>query len=206
MSQITAQLVQELRRRTGAGMMACKSVLTATAGDLDRAVEVLRKQGIAKAESRESRTTGEGTIGFYLHHNGKIAALVELDCETDFVARTDEFRTLARLLAEQVAAADPLAVEGSGVPPSVIAERRSSFERQVRASGKPEALVEQIVSGKIEAYLREVVLLQQSCIREPKRVVADLVAETAAQLGERIVVRRFVRYVVGAEVGDPVAS
>ncbi|MEO8621777.1 MAG: translation elongation factor Ts [bacterium] len=202
MSQITAQLVQELRRRTGAGMMACKSVLTGTDGDIDRAVEVLRKQGIAKAESRESRTTGEGTIGFYVHHNGKIAAMVELNCETDFVARTDEFRMLARLLAEQVAATDPIAVESTGVPLSVMADRRGAYERQVRASGKAEALVPQIVSGKIDAYLREVVLLQQSWIREPKRVVADLVADATAQLGERIVVKRFVRFAVGAESGS----
>lgn len=197
MTEITAQLVLELRRRTGAGMMACKAVLQQTECDLDKAVEVLRKQGIAKAESRETRSTGEGRIGSYVHHNGKIAAMVEVNCETDFVARTGVFQQLVRHLAEHIAAAAPIAVEWSDIPVAVVAARRGVFERQVRASDKPEAMIERIVAGKLEAWAGDVVLLQQAWIREPKRTVADLVSETAARLGEAVRVRRFVRFAVG---------
>ena len=200
MTQITAQQVQELRRRTGAGMMACKSVLTTTSGDLDRAVEMLRKEGIAKAESRTVRVTGEGRIGSYVHHNGRIAAIVEVNCETDFVARTDEFQTLVRNLAEQVAAAAPLAIEWSELPPAVVLERRREYERQVRASDKPEALVERIVSGRLDAFAREVVLVQQAWIRDAGKTIGELVSETSAVLGEAVSVRRFARFVVGEDL------
>ncbi|MEP6989458.1 MAG: elongation factor Ts [bacterium] len=202
MTPITSTQVQELRRRTGAGMMACKAVLSATGGDIDRAVEVLRKQGIAKAESRETRPVGEGTIGSYVHHTSRIGAMVALACETDFVARTEAFRTLARQLAEQVAAAAPLAIEFGGVDPSVVAERRTAYEQQVRASGKPEALVAQIVAGKLAAFAKDVVLLEQAWIREPKKAIGELVAECSARLGERIVVQRITRF----ELGDPASS
>jgi elongation factor Ts len=199
MRQISAQLVQELRKRTGAGMMACKTVLQQTDCDLDKAVEVLRKQGIAKAESRETRTAAEGRIGSYVHHNGKMAAMVEVNCETDFVARTDVFQELVRYLAEHVAAAAPLAVEWSDIPLAVVAERRGVFERQVRASGKPEGMIEKIVAGKLEAWAGDVVLLRQAWIREPKKVIGDVVSEYSARLGEAVRVKRFERFSVGEE-------
>ena len=197
MTQITAQQVQELRRRTGAGMMACKSVLAQVDGNLDVAVEVLRKQGIAKAESRVDRATGEGLVASYVHHNGRIAALVEVACETDFVARSDVFQALAHHIAEHVAASAPVAVEWHEVPPLMIDEQRAKFERQARASGKPDALIETIVAGKLESFSREVVLLRQPWIRDGGKAIGELVLEASALLGEVVRVRRFSRFVVG---------
>ena len=147
----TAKDVQELRQRTGAGMMECKKALQDTDGDIEKAIENLRKKGIAKAEKRVGKETSEGIIGSYVHHNGKIAVLVELNCETDFVARTDDFKELGRLVAEHVAAAAPLGVDKDSVPSATVEKERAIFTEQVRASGKPENLIEKIVEGKVEA-------------------------------------------------------
>jgi elongation factor Ts len=185
--------IRELRRRTGAGMMECKKTLIETHGDVERAVEELRKRGITKAEERYGRKTTEGIIGSYVHHNGKLAALVELKCETDFVARTDGFRELARQLAEHVAAAAPLAVEVDALPADLVDEKRRAIETEVRASGKPPHLVEKIVDGKMDAWLSDSVLMRQPWIREPKRTIADLVKEAGARVGEHVQVLRFTR-------------
>jgi elongation factor Ts len=197
MATITAKDVQELRSRTGAGMMDCKKALEETSGNVDQAVENLRKRGIAKAEKRADRAAREGVIGSYIHHNGKIAVLVELNCETDFVARTQDFQDLAKSVAEHVAAAAPLAVDKDQVPQEKVEQERRIFVEQVRASGKPENMIEKIVDGKVEAFYKDVALLHQAWVRDPKKTVGDLVKEVAAKTGENVQVRRFVRYQLG---------
>jgi elongation factor Ts len=193
----TAKDVSELRQRTGAGMMDCKKALQETGGDMEKAVEYLRTKGIAKAEKRVGKETSEGVIGSYVHHNGKVAVLVELNCETDFVARTDDFKNLARTIAEHVAAAAPLGVDKDSVPSDKVERERAIFVEQVRASGKPENLIDKIVDGKVEAYYKDVALLHQAWVREPKKSIGDLVKEVSAKVGENIQVRRFTRFQLG---------
>ncbi|MDQ4080523.1 MAG: translation elongation factor Ts [Gemmatimonadota bacterium] len=195
----TAKDVQELRRRTGAGMMECKKALEETAGDMEKAVDWLRKKGIAKAEKRAGRSTSEGVITSYIHPPGKIGVLVELNCETDFVARTDDFKNLAREVAMHIASAAPLAVDKDGVPAEAVERERRIAEEQVRASGKPDHLVAKIVDGKLEAFYKQVALLSQPWIREDKKSIGDLIKETSAKLGENVQVRRFVRFQMGEE-------
>ena len=195
----TSKDVQELRRRTGAGMMECKRALEETAGDIEKAVEYLRKKGIAKAEKRAGRATSEGVITSYIHPPGKIGVLVELNCETDFVARTDDFKTLAREVAMHIASAAPLAVDKDGVPPDAVERERRIAEEQVRASGKPDHLVSKIVEGKLEAFYKQVALLSQPWIREDKKTIGDLIKEASSKLGENVQVRRFVRFQMGEE-------
>ena len=197
MASVSAKDVQELRARTGAGMMDCKKALEETGGDMEKAVEYLRAKGSAKAETRAGRTASEGVIGSYIHHNGKIAVLVELNCETDFVARTDHFKDLAKALAEHIAAASPTAIDKDMVPQDKIDSERRIFIEQVKASGKPENLIDKIVEGKVEAYYRDVCLLHQVWVRDSKKSVGELVKEVAAKTGENIQVRRFVRYQLG---------
>lgn len=196
-TMVSSKDVKELRDRTGAGMMDCKKALEETGGDIDKAVEHLRKSGAAKAEKRAGRTASEGVIGHYLHHNGKIAVLVELNCETDFVARNEEFVQVARYLAEHIAAAAPIAVDKDSIPPEKVEQERRIFVEQVKQSGKPANMIEKIVDGKIEAYYKDVALLHQAWVREPKKTVGDLVKELSAKTGENIQVRRFVRYQLG---------
>ena len=199
MATITAKDVSELRQRTGAGMMDCKAALQEASGDMDKAVEILRKSGAAKADKRAGRTAKEGLVGSYIHHNGKLGVIVEVNCETDFVARNDEFKNLVKALAEHIAAAAPIAVDKDAVPADVIERERRIFEEQVRQSGKPENLIARIVDGKVEAYYKDVALLHQAWVREPKKTVGDLVKETSAKVGEAIVVKRFVRFQLGEE-------
>ena len=196
-TMVSSKDVKELRDRTGAGMMDCKKALEETAGDIDKAVEYLRKTGAAKAEKRAGRSTSEGVIGHYLHHNGKIAVLVELNCETDFVARNEEFLQTARYLAEHIAAAAPIAVDKDSIPPEKVEQERRIFVEQVKQSGKPANMIEKIVDGKVEAYYKDVALLHQAWVREPKKTIGDLVKELSAKTGENIQVRRFVRYQLG---------
>jgi elongation factor Ts len=197
MANISAKDVQELRSRTGAGMMDCKKALEETSGDMEKAVEWLRAKGSAKAEKRSDRKAGEGVIGSYIHHNGKIAVLVEVNCETDFVARTDDFKELGKYLAEHIAAAAPIAVDKDMVPKEKIESERRIFVEQVKASGKPDHMIDKIVEGKVEAYYKDVCLLHQMWVRDTKKSVGDLVKEVAAKTGENIKVRRFVRYQLG---------
>ena len=196
-TMVSSKDVKELRDRTGAGMMDCKKALEECGGNIDKAVEHLRKTGAAKAEKRAGRNTSEGVIGHYLHHNGKIAVLVELNCETDFVARNEEFVQVARYLAEHIAAAAPIAVDKDSIPAEKVEQERRIFVEQVKQSGKPANMIEKIVDGKIEAYYKDVALLHQAWVREPKKTVGDLVKELSAKTGENIQVRRFVRYQLG---------
>ena len=193
----TAKDVSELRQRTGAGMMDCKKALQETGGNMEKAIEYLRTKGIAKAEKRVGKETSEGVIGSYVHHNGKVAVLVELNCETDFVARTDDFKNLARTVAEHIAAAAPLGVDKDSVPSDKVEKERAIFVEQVRASGKPENLIDKIVDGKVEAYYKDVALLHQAWVREPKKSIGDLIKEVSAKVGENIQVRRFARFQLG---------
>ena len=195
----TAKDVQTLRQRTGAGMMECKRALQENAGDMDKSAEYLRAKGIAKAGQRAGKQTSEGLISSYIHHNGKVGVMVEINCETDFVARTDDFKTLAREIALHIASAAPLAVDKDGIPEEKVAVERRIAEEQARASGKPEAIAKRIVEGKVESYYKDNTLLNQPWIREPKKSVGDLIKEASAKVGENIQVRRFVRFQMGEE-------
>ena len=196
---ITAKDVAALRERTGAGMMDCKKALEETNGDLDKAIELLRSKGAAKADKRSGRQTKEGVIGSYIHHNGKIAVLVEINCETDFVARTDDFQQLGKSLAEHIAAAAPLAVDKDQVPQEKVESERRIFVQQVKDEGKPDHLIDKIVEGKIQAFYKDVALMHQMWVRDPQKSIADLVKEVSAKTGENVQVRRFVRFQLGAD-------
>lgn len=198
-TKFTAKDVSDLRQRTGAGMMECKKALEEMNGDIDKAVEHLRKKGIAKAEKRAGRDTREGAITSYVHPPGKVAVLVELNCETDFVARTDDFKNLGKEIALHIASAAPVAVDKSGVSSELVDKERRIFEEQAKASGKPDAIIQKMVEGKVESYYKEIVLLSQPWIREPKKTIDDLVKEASAKLGEAITIRRFVRYQLGQD-------
>jgi len=198
--QIPADLVKRLRDTTGAGMMDCKRALVESGGDVDRAIENLRKKGLASAAKRAGRQANEGVIDAYIHGEGRIGVLVEVNTETDFVARTEDFRRLAREIALQVAAKDPRWVSREDVPEDLIASERKIYEDQARDTGKPDNVVAKIVEGKLEAYYKEFVLLDQPYIREESKNVGDLVAEVAAKVGENVVVRRFARFRLGEEL------
>jgi elongation factor Ts len=195
--EIPAKLVAELRARTGAGMMDCKKALEETGGDLDKAVDELRKKGIAKADKRAERVASEGLIGHYVHHDGKVGVLVELNCETDFVARTEDFKTLARELAIHIAASRPLAVRVEDLPPETVARERQVYEAQVTEQKKPENIRAKIVDGMMKKFYEENVLLEQKFVKDDKRTVGELVNELSAKTGEKIDVRRFARLKVG---------
>jgi len=197
--KFTAKDVQALRQRTGAGMMESKKALEENAGDMEKAVEYLRTKGIAKAEKRTGKQTSEGVIGSYIHHNGKVGVMVEINCETDFVARTDDFKQLVKYVAEHIAAAAPVAVDKDQVPQDKVERERRIFVEQVKESGKPDHLIEKIVTGKVEAYYKDVALMHQAWVRKPEKTVGDLVKEASAKLGENIQVRRFVRFQMGEE-------
>lgn len=197
MGPITASQVQELRQQTGVGMMECKRALEEAEGDVDRAVELLRLRGQAKAVRKAGRAANEGRVESYIHLGGKIGVLIELDCESDFVARTDDFRELARTLAMQVAATSPLAVRPADLDPEVVASETAIYRQQAEESGKPADIVDKIAAGKLEKWYQEVCLLEQAYVKDPDRKVADVVTDAIQRLGENIVVRRFTRYEVG---------
>jgi len=197
--KFTAKDVQALRQKTGAGMMECKKALEETNGDFAKAEEYLRAKGIAKAEKRQGKQTSEGLIGSYIHHNGKVGVMVEVNCETDFVARTDDFKTLVKQIAEHIAAAAPVAVDKDQVPQDKVESERRIFVQQVKESGKPDHLIEKIVAGKVEAFYKDVALVHQAWVREPKKTVGELIKEASAKMGENIQVRRFVRFQMGEE-------
>ena len=197
--QITAGMVKELRDQTGAGMMDCKAALQEAEGDFEAAVDVLRTKGMAKAAKKADRATSEGVIGHYIHAGGKIGVLVEVNCETDFVARTDDFQTLVKDIAMHIAAADPQFVHREEVDEEVLAKERAIFRDQAIAEGKPEQVVDRIVEGKIEKYYGEAVLLEQDFVKDPDKSVGDLLAEAVGTIGENIQVRRFTRWALGEE-------
>jgi len=195
--EIPAKLVAELRARTGAGMMDCKKALEEVGGDLDKAAELLRKKNVVKADKRAGRHAAEGLIEAYVHFNGKVAVLVELNCETDFVARTDAFRQLAKDVALHVASAAPIAVRIEDVPREVVDAERRIYEAQVAEQKKPENIRAKIVEGMLKKFYEERVLLEQKFVKDDKRTVGDLVRELAAQTGENVQVRRFARFELG---------
>ncbi len=195
----TAKDVMTLRQRTGAGMMEAKRALEEAKGDQDKAAEALRVKGIAKADKRSGKQTSEGVMGSYIHHNGKVGVLVEVNCETDFVARTDDFKNLAKEIALHIASAAPVAVDKDGVPAEAVASERRIAEEQAKASGKPENIVQRMVEGKVDKFLEQSCLLYQGWIREPDKTIGDLIKEVSAKVGENIQVRRFVRYQMGEE-------
>ncbi len=195
--EISAQMVKELREKTGAGMMDCKSALTESAGDVAKAASLLREKGIAKAGSKEGRTTSEGIIATYVHPGDKLAVMAEINCETDFVARTDQFRNFARLVAMHIAATAPACVRREEINPELVANERQIFRKQAENEGKPAAILDKIVDGKIEKYYSEVVLMEQPFVKDNDKTVADLVKETIGSLGENIVIKRFTRFRLG---------
>ncbi|NIR44120.1 MAG: translation elongation factor Ts [Gemmatimonadetes bacterium] len=197
MTEISAGIVKELRDRTGAGMMDCKRALQETDGDMEAAVAWLRKKGAAAAEKRVGKEASEGIISSYIHHSGKIGVMVELNCETDFVARTDDFQELARDLAMQIAASDPLAVSKDDVPAELVAKEREIYLDQAKEEGKPANIAEKIVEGRLRKFFEERTLLDQKYIKDPEKSVSDRIAETQAKLGEKIVVGRFARFKIG---------
>ena len=195
--KIGVKLVKELRDRTGAGMMDCKRALETTGGDIEAAIDLLRSKGEAKAAKRAARAANEGTVTSYIHHGGRIGVLVELNCETDFVANTDGFQTLARDIAMHVAASDPIAVATEDLDASVVERERKVFLEQVALEGKPEHIRDRIVDGKLAKFYRERVLLEQAYVKDPDRSVGELITEVAARTGEKIRVARFSRFQVG---------
>lgn len=197
MAEITATMVKELREATGAGMLDCKKALAQADGDFDKAVEILREKGLSAAAKKADRAANEGLIGAYVHPGSKMAGMVEVNCETDFVARTEQFQELARSLAMQVVAARPEYVSRAEVPAEVIAKEKEIYRAQLTESGKPENVWDRIVEGKLEKWYSEVCLLEQNFIRDPDKTVQDLLMESIAALGENIQVRRFARLEIG---------
>ncbi|MCI5836822.1 MAG: translation elongation factor Ts [Veillonellaceae bacterium] len=194
---ITASMVKELREKTGAGMMDCKKALTAVDGDMEKAVDYLREKGLAAAAKKADRVAAEGAVGSYIHAGGKIGVLVEVNCETDFVAKTEEFQDLVKDIAMQVAAANPLYLRREDVPAEVIEHEREVLRQQALNEGKPEAIVERMIDGRIEKYYRENCLLEQAFIKDGDKSVADVITEKIAKIGENISVRRYARYQLG---------
>ena len=194
---ISPKDVAELRARTGAGMMDCKRALEEAGGDMDKAGEILRKKGIAKAEKRAGRTAAQGLVLSYIHHNQQVGVLLELNCETDFVARNEAFQQLAREIALHIASADPIGIRPEDIAPDVLDRERRIAEEQVAAEGKPEAVRAKIVDGKLKKFIAERTLLEQPFIRDDKVTVGDMIKEVSGKLGEAVTVRRFARFQVG---------
>lgn len=195
--KITSQMVKELRDKTNAGMMDCKKALTETEGDLEKAVDLLRQKGLAVAQKRADRATSEGIVECYIHAGGKLGVMVEVGCETDFVAKTDDFQAFARDIAMHVAASNPVAVSREEIPAEMIDREREIYKAQALDSGKPENIVDKIVSGKIDKYVSEVCLLEQKFVKNPDLSVQDLLNELIAKMGENISIKRFARFQIG---------
>ncbi|TCS77382.1 translation elongation factor Ts [Pectinatus cerevisiiphilus] len=197
MAKVTAAMVKELREQTGAGMMDCKKALTACDGDKSKAVDFLREKGLASAAKKAGRVAAEGVVTSYIHGNGRIGVLVEVNCETDFVAGTPDFKEFARDIAMQIAAANPKYVRREEVNEADLEHERKVLREQALAEGKPEKIVERMVEGRIEKYYKEICLMDQPYIKDPDQSVSDLVTAKIAKIGENISVRRFVRYQLG---------
>jgi elongation factor Ts len=195
--EITAAQVKKLREVTGAGMMECKAALTEAKGDMDEATTILRKRGLAQATKKAGRSTNEGLIGSYIHMGGKIGVLVEVNCESDFVARTDDFQGLAREIAMHIAAANPLYVRREDIPADVLEREREIYRAQMKDQNKPPQVVEKIVEGKLNSFYEQVSLLDQPSVRDPKVTIGQMVTQAIAKLGENIGVARFVRFKLG---------
>jgi translation elongation factor Ts len=197
MAEISAQAVKVLREKTGAGMMDCKKALVESGGNEEKAIAYLREKGLAKAAKKAGRATSQGIIGSYIHSNGKIGVMVELKCETDFVAKNDKFKEFAKDLAMQIAAASPLCVSPDQVPADLLAKEREIYKHQAMQEGKPEAIAEKIVDGRVKKYYAEVCLLEQPFIKDDKKKIQDLLNDLIAVLGENMQIGRFSRMVLG---------
>ena len=194
---IDAKIVKELRDKTGAGMMDCKRALVETDGDLVKAVEALRKAGVTKAEKKGIRSAQDGLVYSYIHHGGRLGVLVEVNCETDFVAKTDGFKELVHNLAIQIAATNPVSVSREQVPEELVKSEQDIYTEQAKNSKKPDKVIKKIVTGKMDKYFQEICLLEQPFIKDPDKIVKDLITESIATLGENISVGRYIRYAVG---------
>ncbi len=197
---ITAEMVKQLRDKTGAGMMDCKAALTEAGGDAEKALDVLRKKGQATAAKRAGRATKEGVIGHYIHMGGKVGVLVEVNCETDFVARTDDFQALAKEIAMHVAAADPRFVAREQVPGAELEKEKDIYRGQFAGSGKPEAVIDKIVEGKLASFYSQICLLEQPSVRDPDVTIQQMLQAATAKTGENITVSRFVRFKLGETI------
>ena len=194
---IDAKLVKTLREKTGAGMMDCKNALVDSNGDLEKAVDYLRKSGVAKAEKKGMRDTREGLVYSYIHAGGRLGVLLELNCETDFVAKTDGFTELAHNLSMQIAATNPLSLDCESIDDEIIAREKEIFTDQAKSEGKPDNIIEKMVEGRLSKFFQESCLLEQTYIKDPDKKVSDLLTETIATLGENISINRFIRFAVG---------
>src|SRR6185312_9146452 len=203
---ISAGLVKELREKTGAGMMDCKKALAETSGDFEKALEYLRKKGIASAAKKEGRVTKEGAVASYIHGEGRVGVLVEINCETDFVARTEQFRQLVKDIAMHIAAANPQWVRLEEVPAEVLAKEKEIAIAQMQASGKPAAVLEKIAEGKLKKFFEDSCLMQQVFVKDPNKTIEQLLKETIATLGENMTIRRFARFVLGEGVKETAAE
>ena len=197
MAEITAALVQELRERTGAGMMDCKKALSATDGDLEKAIDFLREKGLAAAAKKAGRVAAEGLVEAYIHGGGRIGVLVEVNCETDFVAKTDAFKELVKDIAMHIAATNPSYLKREEVPTAELEHEQAVLAEQARNEGKPEKIIEKMVAGRIEKYYKEVCLMEQPFVKDPDKTISDLITESIAKIGENISIRRFTRYQLG---------
>lgn len=202
MTEISAAAVKALRDVTGAGMMDCKKALVEAGGDTELAVELLRKKGLASAKKRAGRSANQGVVASYIHHNAALGVLAEINCETDFVANTDEFRDLAKGIVIHIASMTPRWVTREDVPEDLVATESRIYEAQAKESGKPEKVVPKIVEGKLEAFFKENVLLDQPYVRDDSKSVGTLVGEVSGKLGEKVAIRRFVRFKLGEELGS----
>jgi len=197
MAEISAQMVKQLREKTGAGIMDCKEALAASNGVIDNAVDFLRKKGLATAQKRAGRAMREGTIQPYIHMGGKLGVLVEVNCETDFVGKTDAFKELAKNIAMHIAASNPVSVSAEDVPEEIIRKEKEIYREQALQMGKPEKMIDKIVEGKLAKFFKESCLLNQAYVRNPDITVTDLLNESIAKIGENITIKRFVRFQIG---------
>jgi len=197
MSEISAAMVKQLRERTGAGIMDCKEALGECGADMDKAVDFLRKKGLATAQKRAGRAMSEGVIEAYIHMGGKMGVMVEVNCETDFVGKTDDFKEFARNIAMHIAATNPAGIVTEDVPEDVIAREKDIYRAQALETGKPESVVDKIIEGKMAKYLKEVCLMNQAYVKNPDMTIADYLNEVIAKTGENIVIKRFARFQLG---------
>ncbi len=199
MADISATMVKELREKSGAGIMDCKEALKACEGDMEKAIDFLRKKGLATAAKRAGRATSEGTIQTYIHMGGKIGVMVEVNCETDFVAKTDDFIEFAKNVAMHIAATSPVGITSEDVPEAIISREKEIYRDQALEMGKPEKMIEKIVEGKLGKFFKESCLMDQPYVRDPDKTIADYLNEVIAKTGEKMTIKRFARFQVGAE-------
>lgn len=197
MADISAAMVKELREKTGVGMMDCKNALAETNGDIEKATEILRKKGIAKAEKRADREANEGVVESYIHPGSKLGVIVEINCETDFVANTDDFKAFTRNVAMHIAASNPVAVIREEVDAALVEKELDIFKAQAKDQGKPDNIIEKIATGRLEKFYTENVLLDQAYVKEPDKSIKDLLTETISKVGENVTIKRFARFKIG---------